>query len=67
MHNRGSVLESETYSFLGLGDIKMNNPDLVLINKKKRICHLLYFPIPADESENECKLKQVISTWRIEG
>ena len=31
--------------------------DLVLINKKKRTCHLMYFAIPVDHWENERKRK----------
>ena len=32
-------------------------PDLVLINKKKRTCHLVDFAILVDDSENKRKKK----------
>ena len=35
--------------------ISTRKPDLVLIHKKKRTCHLVNFPIPVDHSENERK------------
>ena len=54
MHEPESVLENETHNILWDFEIKTDHliparrPYLVLINKKKRICQLVDFAIPAN-------------------
>ena len=54
MNKLKSVRENKTYKILWNFEIEMDYPiparrlDLVLINKKKRICHLVGFAIPGD-------------------
>ena len=53
-HKRESVLENEMHKILWDFEILLDHlilvrrPDLILINKKKRTCHLINFVIPAD-------------------
>ena len=62
MHKPESVLENETHKILWDFEIQTDHlitarrPDLVLINKKERICHLVDFSVPADHRE---KLKEI--------
>ena len=57
------LLENETHKILWDfvmqtdHQISARRPDLVLINKKKRICHLVDFSVSIDSSENK-KRKQ---------
>ena len=52
LHQPESVLENETHKILWNFEIQMDHPisskrpGLVLINKKKRTCHLVDFAIP---------------------
>ena len=54
MHNPAPVLENNTHKLLRDFDIHTDHlistrkPDLVIINKKKRICKILNFAVPAD-------------------
>ena len=61
MHKPESVLENETHKILWDFEIQTDHqiparrPDLVMINKKERICHLVDFAVPAD---HRVKLKE---------
>ena len=54
MHKPESLQENETHKILLDSDIQtdllipVRRPHLVLINKKKRTCHLKDFPVPAN-------------------
>ena len=54
MHNTAPVLENNTYNLLWDLDIhsdhliSVRRPDLIIINKKKRICKIVDFAVPAD-------------------
>ena len=62
MHKPESVLENETHKILWDFKIQTDHlitarrPDLVLINKKKRTCHIVDFAVPAD---HRVKLKEI--------
>ena len=61
MHKSEFILGNETHKITW--DFKIQTahlnptlkPDLVLINKKQRICHLSDFAIPADHRERKQK------------
>ena len=61
MHNTAPVLENNTHKVLWDFDIQMDHiisarkPDLIIINKKKRICKIIDFAVPAD---HRIKLKE---------
>ena len=54
MHNPASVLENNTRKLLWDFNIQTDHqiparrPDLIIINKKKRICKIVDFAVPAD-------------------
>ena len=54
MHNPIPVLENDTHKLLWDFDIQMDHltsprrPNLIIINKKNRICKIVEFAIPAD-------------------
>ena len=60
MHNPAPVLENDTHKLLWDFDIHTDNliparrPDLIIINKKKkkRICKIVHFAVPADHRIN---------------
>ena len=63
MHNPPSVLENDTHKLLRDFDIQTDHlistrrPDLMIINKKKKICKIVDFTVPADHriKLKECK------------
>ena len=61
MHNTAPVLENDTHKLLWDFDIQTDHlistrrPDLIIINKKKKICKIVDFSVPAD---HRIKLKQ---------
>ena len=61
MHNRAPVLENDTHKLLWDFDIHTDHlisarrPDLIIINKKKRICKIADFAVSAD---HRIKLKE---------
>ena len=61
-HKPESVLENDTHKILWDFEIQTDHliparrPDLVLINKKKRMCHIVDFAVPAD---HRVKLKEI--------
>ena len=61
MHNPAPVLENDTHKlqrdFDALTDhlISARRPDLIIINKQKRICKIVDFAVPAD---HKIKLKE---------
>ena len=61
MHNLAPVLENDTHKLLWDFDIQTDHlistrrPDLIIINKKKRICKIVDFAVPAD---HKIKLKE---------
>ena len=66
MHNPAPVLENDTHKLLWDVNIQTDHlipvrrPDLIIINKKKkRICKIVDFAVPADHRINlkECKKK----------
>ena len=65
MHNAAHVLENATHKLLWDFNIKTDplilarRPDLIIINKKKRICKIVNFAVPADHRINlkECEKK----------
>ena len=65
MYNPASVLENDTHKFLWDFDIQRDylisarRLDPIIINKKKRICKIVDFAVPADHRINlkECEKK----------
>ena len=65
MHNPESILENDTHKLLWDFNIQTNHlipsrrPDLIIINKKKRICKTVDFAVPADHriNQKECAKK----------
>ena len=65
MQNRGPVLEKDTHKPLWDFNIKTDyliptrRPDLIIINKNKRICKIVDFTVPEDHRINlkECEKK----------
>ena len=61
MHNPSSVLENDTHKILWGFDIQTYHlisarwPDILIVNKKKRICKIADFAVPAD---HRIKLKE---------
>ena len=62
MHNPASLLENDTHKLLLDFDIHTDHlisarrPDIIIINnKKRRICKIIDFPVPAD---HRIKLKE---------
>ena len=57
MHNPAPVLENDTHKLLWDFDIYTDHlrPDLIIINKKKRICKIVDF---ADPAGHRIKLKE---------
>ena len=61
MHNPAGVWENETHKLLWDFDIHTDHlisarrPDVIIINKKRRICKIVYFAVPADR---RIKLKE---------
>ena len=58
MHNPAAVLENDTHKLLWDFNIQTDpliparRPDLIIINKKKRICKIVDFAVPADHRIN---------------
>ena len=58
MHNPAPVLENDFHKFLWDFNIQTDHqfparrPDLIIINKKKRICKIVNFAVPADHRIN---------------
>ena len=58
MHNPAPVLENDTHKLLWDFNIQTDpliptrRPDLIIITKKKRICKIVDFAVPADHSIN---------------
>ena len=58
MHNPAPVLENDTHKLLWDLNIQTDHliparrPDLIIINKKKRICKIVDFAVPADHRIN---------------
>ena len=65
MHNPAPVLENDTHKLLWGFIIQTDHliparrPDLIIINKRKRICKIVDFAVPADHGINlkECEKK----------
>ena len=65
MHNPAPVLENDTHKLLWDFNIQTDHlipartPDLIIINKKKRICKIVDYAVPADHRINlkECEKK----------
>ena len=61
MHNPASILENDSHKLLSDLDIQMDHqnsarrPDLMILKKKKRICEIVDFSVPAD---HRIKLKE---------
>ena len=58
MHNTAPVLENDSYKLLWDFNIQTDHliparrPDLIIINKRKRICKIVDFAVPADHRIN---------------
>ena len=81
MHNPAPVLENDSQKLLWDFNIQTDHlilarrPDLIIINKKKRICKIVDFPVPADhkihlkESEKEHKYldlaRELKKMWKM--
>ena len=53
MHNPGPVLENATQWNIQTDHlIPARRPDLIIINKRKRICKIVDFAVPADHRIN---------------
>ena len=58
MHNPAPVLEKDSHKLLWDFNIQMDHliparrPDLIIINKKMRICKIVDFAVPADHRIN---------------
>ena len=58
MHNPAPVLENDSHKFLTDFNIQTDHliparrPDLIIINKRKRICKIVDFAVPADHRIN---------------
>ena len=65
MHNPAPVLENDTHKLLWDFNIQTDHliparrPDLIIINKRKRICKIVDFAVPVDHRINlkECEKK----------
>ena len=65
MHNPAPVQENDTHKILWYFDIQTNyvisarRPDIIIIKKKKKICKIVDFAVPADLRINlkECENK----------
>ena len=61
MHNPAPVLENDTHKLLWDFDVQTDHlilawrPDVIIINKKKKICKIVDFAVPAD---HRMKLKE---------
>ena len=59
MHNLAPVLENNTHELLWDQLIPARIPELIIINKKKRICKIVNFAVPADyRKKTEGKWKE---------
>ena len=75
MHNPATVLENDTYKLLWDFDSQTDHlisawrPDLIIINKKERICKIVDFVVPADYriklKESEKKDKFLDFAWEL--
>ena len=76
MHNLESILENEMHKLLWDFEIQTDHlisarqPDLVIVNKKKRVCRIVHFTIPADYrvklKESEKIDKYLNLAWELE-
>ena len=61
MHNPASVIENDSHKLLWNFNIQTDHiiparrPDLIIINKKKRICKIVDFAVPQNNSKGMCK------------
>ena len=75
MHNPAFVLENDTHKLLWDFDIQTDHlisariPDLLIMNKKKIICKIVDFAVPADHriklKEREKKDKYLNLAWKL--
>ena len=75
MHNRAAVLENDSHKLLWDFNIQTDHliparrPDLIIINKRKRICKIVDFAVPADHrinlKESEKKDKYLDLAWEL--
>ena len=74
MHNRPPVLENDTHKLLWDFDIQMDHlisarrPDLIIINKKKKICKIVDFAVPAinktESVKREISTSTLLENWK---
>ena len=71
-HEPESVLENEDYKILWDFSIQTDHvieaqrPDLVVVDKKERLCKIIDFAVPGDgriEEKEKDKVEQNIKTW----
>ena len=75
MHNPAPVLENDTHKLLWDFNIQTDHiiparkPDLIIINKKKKICKIVDFAVPADHrinlKESEKEDKYLDLAWEL--
>ena len=81
MHNPAPVLENDSHKLLWDFNIQTDHliparrPDLIIMNKKTRICKIVYFAVPADhrkilkESEKKDKYldlaREIKKLWNM--
>ena len=71
MHKPGSVRDNKMHKILWDFEIQTDHPisarrpDLILMNKKKRTCHLVYFAILADHWTKVKKSKKLDKCWNF--
>ena len=73
MQNPAAVLENNTHQFLWGFDVQTDHlisarrPDLIIINKKKRICKIVDFAVLAKHKIKLKNVKRMISTSTLLG
>ena len=72
MHNLGSILENEMHKILWDFEVQMDHlisarqPDLVIVNQKKRTCRRVDFAFPADHRVKLKESKKKISILTLQ-
>ena len=73
MHNPEPVLENETHKLPSNSEIQTDHlisarrPDLIIINKKKRLCIIVKFAVPAKHKVKLKESEKMVNTWALLG
>ena len=71
MHNPAPVLENDSHKLLWDFNIQTDHliparrPDLIIINKRKRICKIVDFAVPADHRINLKERRELKKLWNM--